>query len=195
MQAPDKIKRLVEDFTTHETVYLSKSFQETETRSRFIDPFFGALGWEFHQTGLIRKFWDVHREVSQKDRSSTKKPDYAFRIDGKLKFFVEAKAPWVRVIQNPDPDTMYQVKRYAYSTNGKAPIAIITDFQEFRVFNALQLPNYENPNQGVLQEFDLTYKEYLDKWEFLYTYFSKEAVKGGSLEKLRDENLAKNTKP
>ena len=195
MQAPDKIKKLVEDFQLHEETYLSKKFQETETRNNFIDPFFGALGWEFNQTSLIRKFWDVHREVSQKVGSSTKKPDYAFRIDGKLKFFVEAKAPWVRIIQNPDPDTMYQVKRYAYSTNGKAPIAIITDFQEFRVFNALQLPNYENPNQGVLKEFDLTYKKYLDKWEFLYTYFSKEAVKSGSIERLRSEKLSKNTKP
>ncbi len=127
----------------------------------------------------------MHREYSQKDNSSNKKPDYAFRVNGKLKFFVEAKAPWVRIIDNPDKDAMFQAKRYAYSTNGKAPIVILTDFHEFRVFNALQRPVYDNPTQGVLKEFDLRYIDYLDKWDFLYEHFSREAVMAGSLDVLR----------
>ncbi|MCL2608805.1 MAG: hypothetical protein FWD94_02740, partial [Treponema sp.] len=72
--------KLVSDFERNERQYLSKNFQETETRNRFIDPFFSALGWDFHQTDVARKFWDVHREFSQKVNSTTKKPDYAFRV-------------------------------------------------------------------------------------------------------------------
>lgn len=44
------VEKLVEDFYRNEKELLSKSFQETEVRSRFIDPFFSALGWDFHQT-------------------------------------------------------------------------------------------------------------------------------------------------
>ena len=56
------IEKKVEDFERNEKLYLSKSFQETEARNRFIDPFFQALGWEFDQTHIQRNQWDVHRE-------------------------------------------------------------------------------------------------------------------------------------
>jgi type I restriction-modification system DNA methylase subunit len=193
------IEQKVEDFLKNEKTYLSKTFQETEARNRFIDPFFQALGWQLDQTHLNRNLWDVHREYSQRDNSTTKKPDYAFRVNSKLKFFVEAKAPWVRIIDNPDKDTMFQAKRYAYSTNGKAPIVIITDFHEFRVFNSLLKPVYDNPTQGLLKEFDFKYhdpenkKDYLNNWDFIYEHFSKEAVMDGSIERLRGK-ISKNTK-
>ena len=184
------IEKKVEDFERNEKLYLSKSFQETEARNRFIDPFFQALGWEFDQTHIQRNLWDVHREFSQKDNSTTKKPDYAFRLNGKLKFFVEAKAPWVPLT---DKDPVFQAKRYAYSTRGKAPIVIITDFQEFRVFNALEKPIYENPSQGLLKDFDLKYTDYISKWNLIYDNFSKEAILDGNLEKLRGK-ISKSTK-
>ncbi|MDH4263985.1 MAG: Eco57I restriction-modification methylase domain-containing protein, partial [Spirochaetia bacterium] len=198
-QGKDIIEQKVEDFLKNEKTYLSKTFQETEARNRFIDPFFQALGWQLDQTHLNRNLWDVHREYSQRDNSTTKKPDYAFRVNSKLKFFVEAKAPWVRIIDNPDKDTMFQAKRYAYSTNGKAPIVIITDFHEFRVFNSLLKPVYDNPTQGLLKEFDFKYhdpenkKDYLNNWDIIYEHFSKEAVMDGSIERLRGK-ISKNTK-
>ncbi|PJZ86434.1 hypothetical protein CH364_09810 [Leptospira harrisiae] len=184
------IEKKVEDFGKNENLYLSKTFQETEARNRFIDPFFQSLGWEFDQTNIPRNLWDVHREYSQKDNSSTKKPDYAFRLNSKLMFFVEAKAPWVPLT---DKDPVFQAKRYAYSTRGKAPIVIITDFQEFRVFNALEKPIYENPTQGLIKEFDLKYTDYIEKWDFIYDNFSKEAVLNGSLDTLRGK-ISKSTK-
>ena len=190
MNPKDIISQKVEDFAKNEKAYKSKDFQETEARNRFIDPLFEALGWNLNQTNIPKKLWDVHREYSQKDNSSTKKPDYAFRLDAKLKFFVEAKAPHVPLT---DKDPVFQAKRYAYSTNGKAPIIILTDFEEFRVFNALQKPNYDNPLQGVLKEFDFKYVDYLDKWDLLVENFSREAVLSGSLDRLRGK-ISKSTK-
>ena len=178
MEGKRIIEQKVSDFAGHEKEYLSKTFQETETRTRFINPFFTALGWSFDQTQTHRSFWDVHQEFSQRDHSGTKKPDYAFRIDQKIKFFVEAKAPWVPLT---DKDPVFQAKRYAFSTAGKAPIVILTDFQEFRVFNALQRPIYDNPLQGLIKELDLTYTQYIEKWDFIYSIFSKEAIQDGSL--------------
>ena len=77
---------------------------------------------------------------------------------------MEAKAPWVP-LTNKEP--VFQAKRYAFSTNGRAPIVILTDFEEFRVFNALKKPNITLPLEGVLKEYDLTYEKYLDKWDLL----------------------------
>jgi hypothetical protein len=39
----EAVYKLVDDFEKNERQYTSKGFQETETRSRFIDPFFTAL--------------------------------------------------------------------------------------------------------------------------------------------------------
>lgn len=185
------VEQKVEDFSNNKETYLNKSFNETEARDRFIDPLFRALGWEFDQTHLKRHLWDVHREYSQKEKSSTKKPDYAFRVDGKLKFFVEAKAPWVSLT---DKKPVFQAKRYAFSTSGKAPIIVLTDFEEFRVFNAMARPVFDNPLQGLLKQFDLHYSNYSENWDLLYEHFSKESVSDGSLDGLR-KKLSKNTKP
>ena len=110
----EAVYKLVDDFDKNESQYLAKSFQEAETRSRFIDPLFNALGWDINQTGIARKFWDVHREFSQRDNSTTKKPDYAFRVKEGIKyrekFFVEAKAPHVDLTGNIP---VFQAKRYA----------------------------------------------------------------------------------
>jgi len=184
------VEQKVEDFNKNEKMYLDKSFQETEARNRFIDPLFTALGWEFDQTGIQRRYWDVHREFSQRDNSSTKKPDYAFRANGRVKFFVEAKAPWVPLT---DKGPVFQAKRYAFSTAGKSPVVVLTDFQEFRVFNTLARPLYDNPLQGLIKDLDLKYTQFLDKWDLLYGTFSKEAVLGGSIEKLAGK-ISKNTK-
>ena len=181
-EGKELLKKKVDDFYRTEKQYLNKSFGETETRDRFIDPFFRALGWDFDQTNISRHFWDVHREYAQKNRSQrTKKPDYAFRYKGKEKFYVEAKAPHVDLDAK---DPVFQAKRYAFSSNGKAPIVILTDFEEFRVFNALERPIFDNPRYGLIKKFDLKYKQYLDHWDSLYENFSKEAVSDGSIAKL-----------
>lgn len=188
------VQKLINDFEQQEAYYTSKDFQETETRNRFIDPFFEALGWDFHQTNISKSEWDVHREFSQKDNSTTKKPDYAFRvIEGakhKVKFFVEAKASWVKLT---DLDPIFQAKRYAFSSHGKTPIVILTDFQEFRVFNGLVRPIYENPMQGLIKELDFSYKDYIEKWDFIWNIFSKEAVQNGSINLLSGK-INKHTK-
>ncbi|MDR2717363.1 MAG: hypothetical protein LBB89_04775, partial [Treponema sp.] len=128
----ETVQKLIEDFEKNEREYMSKSFQETETLNRFIDPFFTALGWELNQTGIATKFLDVHREFKQRDNSATKKPDYAFRVKEGAKyhekFFVEAKAPHVDLKGNIP---VFQAKRYAFSSHGKTPIVILTDFQTF----------------------------------------------------------------
>ena len=163
-------------------------FGETNTRTNFIDEFFRALGWD------IKNHKEVDREFSQRDKSKnsgTKKIDYAFKIDGKVKLFVEAKKP--KVDLKNDKEAIYQAKRYAYSSNGRAPIVILTDFEEFRVYNVIKAPSLNYPNRELLQDFSMEYTDYINKWDLLWDTFSKEAVQNGSLDKLAGR-IDKNTK-
>lgn len=182
------IKERVEDFEKNKALIMKKGYGETNIRSNYIDIMFEALGWD------IRNKHEVDREFSQKDKSkeaNTKKVDYAFKINGKLKFFIEAKEASVDLENNKD--AIYQAKRYAYSSNGKAPIVILTDFEEFRVFNVLTAPLYENPDKQLLKTHSFQYTDYLEKWELLWNTFSREAVENGSLDELRGV-ITKNTK-
>ena len=57
------IEQKIKDFFNNERIYISKDFLETENRTRFIDPFFEALGWELSQTNIKRSEWDCLREI------------------------------------------------------------------------------------------------------------------------------------
>lgn len=56
---------------------------------------------------------EVIREFSEKTTVTTKNPDYAFQINGELKFCVEAKAAWVP-LSHKEP--VFHAKRTARST-------------------------------------------------------------------------------
>jgi len=182
------ITERITEFEKNRAVLTKKGHGETNIRSNYIDILFKALGWN------MKSHYEVIREYSQRDKAidgGTKKVDYAFKIDGKLKFFVEAKEASVD-LEN-DKAAIYQAKRYAYSSNGKAPIVILTDFEEFRVFNVIKAPSIDNTDRELLKSYSMRYTDYLDKWDLLWELFSRESVENGSLEKARGK-IDKNTR-
>ena len=87
------------------------------------------LAWDMSNSkGYAEAYKDVVHEDAVKIGRGTKAPDYAFRIGGVRKFFVETKAPH-RNLKN-DPHPAFQLRRYAWSA--KLPLSILTDFEEFR---------------------------------------------------------------
>ena len=87
--------------------------------------------------GYAETYKDVVHEDAVKIGGGTKAPDYAFRVGGVRKFFVETKAPH-RNLKN-DPDPAFQLRRYAWSA--KLPLSILTDFEEFSVYDARFRPH------------------------------------------------------
>ena len=94
MTAPKEIKGLIERFQENRDVYCSSQYNEAQARIEFIDPFFKALGWDMtNKKGYAEAYKEVIHEDAIKVGGATKAPDYAFRIGGVRKFFVEAKRP------------------------------------------------------------------------------------------------------
>jgi len=54
--APDVVKRLVDHFDQNRDAYLSGSYNETQLRREFIDPFFEALGWDVENRQGLSEF-------------------------------------------------------------------------------------------------------------------------------------------
>ena len=132
MSTPKEVIRLVETFRNNIESLKSGNYNETQVRREFIDPFFDALGWDvFNKNGYAEAYKDVIHEYSQKTTDTTKNPDYCFRIGGKRKFFVEAKKPSVNLKDDIHP--AYQLRRYGWSA--KLSLCILTDFEEFAVYD------------------------------------------------------------
>lgn len=197
-----RIESLVKQFDSRLEYYKSTAFEEASTRELFINPFFGALGWDVLDTagkgperdviyhmpidGTNRWLegedqWDEELTAEQlADRNPTLSyPDYAFRVDGQLKFFVEAKKPSVNLVMKAPA---FQVKSYAWTE--QLPISIVTDFEEFRVFDCTIRPDFDEPNKGSLWDLDMKYDSFLDSWETLWRNLSFEAVSAASLDRL-----------
>lgn len=173
-QIYSKLKSLVKKFEANKYHYLSKNYLEEEVKIDFINPLFEALGWDIRNTKGLSPY---EREVLLEKGETIGHPDYNFRIDGQTKFFVEAKAPHEPLHK---VNHVLQAKSYAWNTKNVF-IVLLTDFEEFRLFDATIKPDAKNPDQGLI--FELSYNQYLDNIDKLML-LSKEEVEKGSLDKL-----------
>lgn len=178
--AYQKIAGLIERFEEQYESYKRADYNETLTRRDFIDPFFKALGWDVdNEQGYAEAYREVIHEDRVKIGHATKAPDYSFRLPGgKRLFFVEAKKP--SVVVKDDIYPAYQVRRYGWSA--KLPVSIITDFEEFAVYDCIKKPN-PTDKASVARIKYLTFKDYLNEFDFLWDTFSKEKVLKGSFDK------------
>jgi predicted type IV restriction endonuclease len=146
MPAPDTILKLVDQFHTHLAAYKSAAYNEAQARREFIDPLFEALGWDmFNRQGFGLVFRDVIHEDAVKIAGKHQAPDYAFRIGGRRRFFVEAKKPAINLKDEISP--AYQLRRYAWSA--KLPLSILTDFEEFSVYDCRIRPYQGDRPHGL----------------------------------------------
>ena len=178
--AQDKIEALVTRFEEQYQSYKHSDYNETLTRRDFIDPFFKALGWDIdNEAGYAEAYREVIHEDKVKVSGATKAPDYSFRLGGgKRLFFVEAKKPSVSVKDDIHP--AYQVRRYGWSA--KLPISIITDFEEFSIYDCNKKPKPEDKSAVARIKF-LTFRDYIKEFDFIWDTFSKEQVLKGSFDK------------
>lgn len=187
MGTPADVANLIDRFHSHLSSYRSGRYNETQVRREFIDPFFEALGWDIANKGNSPEAYkDVIHEDLLKVAGDRQAPDYSFRIGGDRKFFVEAKKPSVNLKDNTSP--AFQLRRYAWSAN--LPLSILTDFDEFVVYDCRIIPN-KGDKTSTARILYYDYTQYADQWDEIATIFSREAVLAGSLEqyteKLKDK--------
>ena len=77
MTAPREIIELVERFDRNRDVYRSPSYNETQLRREFLDPFFAALGWDVdNRAGWAEAYKEVIHEDAIKIGGFTKVPPF-----------------------------------------------------------------------------------------------------------------------
>ena len=163
------LSKLVENFNQNIPQYKSSSYDEANVRVDFIDKFFKALGWDVSNEKV---YSEDYREVVREDKviiqGKPKAPDYSFRIGGVRKFFVEAKKPSVDIKHATSP--AFQIRRYAYTA--KLPLSILTDFEEFAVYDTRIKPD-QRDDASVGRIFYCRFTDYEKEWDYLNGSFDE----------------------
>ncbi len=155
----EEIKKLIEKYERLVDSGKLKSYNEEMTKKDFILPLFRALGWKVEDG----------EEVSAEEKVSKGRVDYAFRIDGIPKLFLEAKALKI------DLDKVeYAEQAINYAWHKGATWAVLTDFEGIKVFNAEW--KLKNPLQNMF--FGLKYHQFLDRFEQLWLLSRQSLEKG-----------------
>ena len=186
----EKLKELIILFNDNIEHYKKSQYDEANVRVDFIDKFFELLDWDVrNKQGYSENYREVVREDKVRIEGKPKAPDYSFRIGGTRKFFVEAKKPSINI--KDDIASAYQLRRYGYTA--KLPLSILTDFEEFAIYDARIKPN-KHDKASVARIFYCTYDEYEKHFDFIYNIISKTAILKGSFDRyIEDKKRQKGT--
>ena len=157
-----EVERLVERFARL-SARNRKQYNEPATRKDFILPLFRNLGWNIEDS----------REVSPEERVSRGYVDFAFRLGGIPRFFLETK----KILADlEDPNWAWQAINYAWLKG--VTWAVLTDFEGLKVFNAEWQETI--PARAIFK--DLTWERYLDRFDDLWL-LSRPAMEDGALDR------------
>jgi type I restriction-modification system DNA methylase subunit len=171
-EAKQEVARLVEKLNRL-TRREFKKYDEENTKKDFILPLFRALGWATED----------RQEVTAEDKVSRRRVDYAFRIEGIPKFFLEAK-PLKADLDNPE--YAWQAINYAW-TKG-VTWAALTDFEGLKVFNA----QWKGTNLLYNLFKDIPHTGYIERFDELWL-LSRQSFEKGLLD-IEAEKVAKKGK-
>ena len=176
---PQIVLDLVDRYAREQKVLQSNAYGEADTRKEFLEPLFTALGWDVANKSLYAEAYkDVVNEYSLKIGATHKAPDYAFRVGGIRKFFVEAKRPGIDLSTDIEP--AYQLRRYGWTA--KLPVSVLTNFRYTAVYDCTKRPS-ETDRASAARTLIIAWSDLDKSWDQLKSLLGKEDVYRGSLDR------------
>jgi len=174
------VKDLVNKYHSDREAYLKPSYNETQLRTDFLDPFFELLGWDIKNSeGKPTNEREVLVEEGLKAdaTANTKKPDYTFRLFSERKFFLEAKKPNVKIEKDPEPAK--QVRRYGFTA--KLKISVLSNFEYLAIYDCSQ--KVEKDDSVTKSRINIYhYTEYESAFEEIKNQLSHQVVYNGEFD-------------
>jgi type I restriction-modification system DNA methylase subunit len=162
----EKVQQLIEKFQHEQAAGVIGQYNESETKTGFIEPLLQALGWNTQD----------RNEVGLEEKISGGRVDYSLKIKGSPKIYIEAKPPRAKLTK---PEAISQAITYGYNKRSVQWV-LLTDFQELRLFDVTIRPNKRNLEAGL--RLDLTYDLFLERFDELWL-LSKESIESGLLDR------------
>ena len=160
-EAKQEVAKLVAKYESLPTRTLNR-YDEENTKKDFILPLFHHLGWEV----------DNLTEVAAEEKASSGRVDYAFKLVGVSRFYVEVK-PLREDLSNR---TDWAKQAITYAENKGVTWAILTNFKQLMLFNA----EWDEPNLDRARFLNLTCHDYEADFAKLW-WLSKDSIEKGIL--------------
>lgn len=152
-EAKANIEKLIAQFASLGSA--ARKLNEANTKKDYIEPLFARLGWDVYDSN----------EVSAEERASDGRVDYAFKLHGVSQFYLEAKPPRADLSK-----LEYAKQAITYTYNKGITWAVLTDFEELKVFNG----------QTGRAFLTFSYPDYLTRFEDLWL-LSRESFEKNAL--------------
>jgi hypothetical protein len=172
-----ELNRLVAKFDRQLVEFKSPGYVEAQLRDDFLNPLFTALGWDLkNDAGLILSKREVEIESRTEIQGRQKRADYLFRTDGNDRFICEAKKPAEELHHH----YAFQAKRYAW--NKDLPLAVLTDFEEIKIYIVGGKPRLDEPQLGEWKSWH--FKQYPLIAQELWDLLARDNIAAASIDKL-----------
>ena len=174
------VKDLVKKYHSDRESYQKPSYNETQLRTDFLDPFFELLGWDIkNSAGKPTNEREVLVEEGLKAdaTANTKKPDYTFRLFSERKFFLEAKKPNVKIEKDNEPAK--QTRRYGFTA--KLKISVLSNFEYLAIYDCSK--KVEKDDSVTKSRINIYhYTEYESAFEEIKKQLSHQVVYNGEFD-------------
>ncbi len=170
-----ELNRLVASFGQRLAELKKPGYAEAQLRDDFLNPFFRALGWDMeNRAGLIQREREVEIESATQIGGGRKRADYLFRTDKRDRFICEAKKPAEELVAR----YAFQAKRYAW--NKGVFVALLTDFEELKIYLVGGKPRLDEPQVGEWKTWHFLQYPLLAReiWDLL----ARDRIAAGSIE-------------
>jgi type I restriction-modification system DNA methylase subunit len=162
-EAKTDIVELVTKYQAEAAAGKLKAYSEEDVKKGFILPLFAALGWHTKDRD----------EVSAEEYiKSSGRVDYGFYLDGRAKFYLEAKKPTANI-----HDEKWARQAIRYSWNKGVTWAVLTNFDRLLVFNAQDVKS--SLKEKLL--FDIPCADYIGRFEDIER-LSKDSLAANALD-------------
>lgn len=172
----DELKSLVNRFRKAKANGQLLNASEATMRT-WIDELLSVFGWDVHNTHQVlteHTLTQAARDRLHGIGSSNTRPDYTL-VNGRAPLvFVDAKNMSVD-IEN-DKSSAFQIRSYGWSIG--APFSIVTNFEKLAIYDCSVMPDLED-GANYARHDCITYDQYVEKFEVLESFLSRENIIGG----------------
>lgn len=177
----NQLKVLINAFSKGYSDYKKGNYSEAQLRIDFLNPLLKSFGWdvdnEAQKTQLFREvIQEESIDVEEENKITKKNPDYTLKQFGQRSLFVEAKKVSIDITNEKTP--AFQTRRYGWSAN--LPFSVLTNFEHLVFYDCTVKPEIEDlASHNRYKTFH--FANYLENLEEIYSLFSFESIKSGSL--------------
>lgn len=160
----DDITLLLNKYTILNNDDKLKKYNESMTKNEFIEPLLECLGWDVRN----KKIFD---EVIKEEKVLRGRVDYALRLNGVNRLFIEAKS-----FKEDISDATWARQAIEYGYNKGVPFVVLTNFKEIKIFNS----EWNEKNIWRCQVVDIQCNDFINNIDKLLL-ISREGIENNDL--------------